>query len=103
MTKPVCNLGIDIQDDGTVWLSAADWSAEGHLWAIERRPVSIAQLRAVAEALGPDAQSGVEARLRGNRERLRAQVARKQAVLSQLEDAESALEQMDAALGADAR
>lgn len=95
MTAPVCNLSININDDGTAVLHAADWSKEGHTWAIEARPITIAQLRAVASALGRDAVEGVQARLEGNRERLAAKVALMKVRLADVEDAKRALDKLD--------
>lgn len=87
MTAPVTDLTIRIDDDGQAWLSAADWSREGHLWAIEKRPLTIQQVRAVAGILGADAVDGVEARLRGLLERQRLLA----------ESAEAAVRRADAA------
>jgi hypothetical protein len=101
MTAPVTGLCIDIRDDGAVFLSAADWSAEGHLWAIERRPVTIGQLRAVAKILGPDAYAGVESRLLANRDRLRQRVDTMQARVREAEQAQEALDELDAAFAVD--
>lgn len=102
MTKPVTDLTIRIHGDGTATLTAADWSAEGHLWAIQARPISLAQVRAVAGVLGPDAVSGVEARIAGERERLRGAAARTQAAIERAREAEEALARFDAASGAGA-
>jgi hypothetical protein len=61
--KAVTGLSISIGDGMEVTLSAADWEAEGHLWSIERRPITVDQLVAVARILGPDAEQGVMRRL----------------------------------------
>jgi hypothetical protein len=63
VTAPVLNLTINISDTGRVTLSAADAAAEGHLWAIETKEISLRQLHQVAAILGPDAVQGVESRL----------------------------------------
>ena len=95
MTAPVSNLTIHILDDGTATLSAADWSAEGHLWAIVARPVTLAQVRAVAEVLGPDAVSGVEARITATRSRLAGRVGTEEAALERVRLAREALARFD--------
>jgi hypothetical protein len=101
MTAPVTGLYIDIRDDGTALLSAADWSAEGHLWAIEPRAITVGQLRTVAKTLGPDAYAGVESRLLANRDRLRKRVDTMQARVREAEQAQEALDELDAALAVD--
>lgn len=96
MTKPVTSLVIDIKSATEYTLSAASWSDEGHLWAIERRPISLAQLRAVALVLGPDAVDGVERRLSGERERLVQELERAEYALNRVEQAKKALHEFDA-------
>lgn len=61
--KAITGFTVTIHDDGTITLSAGDEEAEGHLFAIERQPVAWSQLRAAADALGPNVAAGVEARL----------------------------------------
>jgi hypothetical protein len=97
-TAPVTGLVLNIDDDGSVWLSAADWSAEGHLWAIERRRISISTLRTVAEALGPDAVCGVEARLRGALARQRQLATAAEAALVRAREAQSRVRALETAL-----
>ena len=96
-TKPVSNLTIHILDDGTATLSAADWSAEGQLWAIEPHPITLAQVREVAAVLGPDAVQGVEARIAGSRERLEGAAARTQRAIELAREAEDALARFEEA------
>ena len=96
-TKPVSNLTIHILDDGTATLSAADWSAEEQLWAIEARPVTLAQVREVAAILGPDAVEGVEARIVATRDRLVGRVGTEQAALERVRLAREALARFDEA------
>lgn len=98
MTAPVQNLTINILDDGTATLSAADWSAEGHLWSIPARRITLAQVREVAKILGSDAVKGVEARIVGSRERLKDAATRTAAAVERAREAEEALARFEEAL-----
>lgn len=99
MTKPVMNLTIHIDDDGAVTLSAADAAAEGHLWSIQRRPITIPQLRNVAKILGPDAVDGVERRLLMVRDRLASQASQAAAAAVRAQKAQERLASFEQVLG----
>jgi hypothetical protein len=81
-----------------VSLNAGDWTAEGHLWAIHEQPVSIAQLRAVARILGPDAVAGVEARLTAVRQRLVDRASMEESAIRRAAEARAALAKFDEAV-----
>jgi hypothetical protein len=99
MTKPVCSLVIDIVNATEYTLSAASWSDEGHLWAIERRPISLTQLRAAAKALGPDAIEGVENRLSAERQRLVERLEQAEYAVKRVEKAREDLAKFDSQIG----
>lgn len=96
MTNPISSLNIRIEDTGKVSVSAVDWASDGNLWAIESRPISISQLKALAVIIGADAVEGVDARLVIVRERLVKIVTNEEHRLKVLNDAKTKLSEFDA-------
>lgn len=100
MTASVTNLNISIEDDGSFYLSAADYDADGHLWAIPKRRISAEQLFQVAAILGKDAEDGVRRRLKVMIDRKRQAVQTYEARVQAAEKARNELTFLESILEA---